>query len=87
MTIYQHEGKDVSLMDFNVGDKIRIVPDRRASWMEDREYEVIKIRSYGALVPGVSHHQSLLLKNREGWMSGWWFDPGAPTVVGDDLVV
>ena len=75
-------------MNFEVGQKVKFVIDRRPYWQEDRELTVSKVRNHGRVVRGVSHHQSLRFEETgEDWFSGWYFDPEAVTTEYEEVIV
>lgn len=73
---------DAELMTFSVGQKLKIIPERRGSWMPE-EVEVAEVFDHKRVVPGVGHQYSIKTTNGEVY-SGWWFDPNAPMAPSDD---
>ena len=61
--------------DFHVGQKLKILDDRREDWQPKHELTVMKVYDHG-FRRGTGHHQSLDMTNGQTY-SGWWFDPEA----------
>lgn len=62
--------------EFHVGQKVRILDDRRNWWQPEDELEIAAVDNHG-FKRGVGHSQSLTMRDGHIY-SGWWFDPKLP---------
>jgi hypothetical protein len=63
---------------FHVGDKVRILDDRREDWQTEGELTVTHVNNHGYL-SSVGHIQTLTMNDGKAY-SGWWFDPATVCV-------
>jgi hypothetical protein len=61
--------------EFKVGDKLRILEDRREHWQPEHELTVTHVENHG-YTESKGHPQTLTMSNG-GVYSGWWFDPAS----------
>lgn len=61
--------------EFKVGERVRILDDRREPWQPTDEMQIKEVHNHG-YQRGIGHSQSLTMTNGEMY-SAWWFDPAA----------